>query len=80
MGKQIVDPIPVLSSLETSELCRAGNQPTTHLFESQIGRFVLAGGPSVGTVNVGKESTNMRDANRSRKMCSSSLMVNPLAV
>ena len=52
-----------------------------HLIESQIGRFLLAGGPKSGVVvNVWKESTNTRDENRSRKVCSSCLMVNPSPV
>ena len=56
------------------------NESTADLFESQIGRFLLAGGISVDVVNVGKWSTNTRDANRSSKVCSSFLVVNPLAV
>jgi len=41
---------------------------------------VLAGGGSVGVVDVGEESTNTRDANRSRKVCSSCLTVSPSVV
>ena len=41
---------------------------------------MLSDGRSVGVVNVGKESTNTRDAKCSRRVWSNFLMVNPSPV
>jgi len=54
MDEQIIDTFLIFSSLEMSCGEERGIRSTTHLLESQIGRFVLAGGASVNVTNAGK--------------------------
>ena len=61
MDEHIGDPSLVFSGLETCKLPGVGEQSTVHLLESQARAFVLAGGVSIGVVNVSARRVDEHD-------------------